>query len=71
MADFRTDQEIEIEIAPEVNFDSAKAKKAARSNRSLTSWWLSPSFHSSREPSLAILWESLAYSSWFSLLRTT
>jgi hypothetical protein len=29
MADFRTDQEIEIEIAPEVNFASAKAKNAA------------------------------------------
>jgi hypothetical protein len=29
MPNFRTDQEIEIEIAPEVNFDSAKAKNAA------------------------------------------
>ena len=29
IADFRTDQEIEIEIAPESNFDSAKAKNAA------------------------------------------
>jgi hypothetical protein len=29
IADFRTDQEIEIEIQPESNFDSAKAKNAA------------------------------------------
>jgi hypothetical protein len=29
IADFRTDQEIEIEIQPESNFDSAKAKTAA------------------------------------------
>jgi hypothetical protein len=29
IADFKTDQEIEIEIAPESNFDSAKAKNAA------------------------------------------
>jgi hypothetical protein len=29
IADFRTDQEIEIEIQPEANFDSAKAKNAA------------------------------------------
>jgi hypothetical protein len=29
IADFKADQEIEIEIMPDVNFDSAKAKKAA------------------------------------------
>lgn len=29
MADFRRDQEIEIEIQPEANFDSAKAKNVA------------------------------------------